>query len=640
MPGKEPRVLCPVCQEPIPPDETECANCGAFVIDEAVVRLGRAFGLKRDAALKLVEMGFRHPRQFRDRDPGNVLQEGDVGLLFICTNCGSFVSVDDAKCPRCASEFEETAEEPAPPEADILDLVLCPVCGADNPPEPAECEICGERLGPAEPVPEPEPPRVEAVATPILEQGMERPADTAETPVSSAPAAARTTLTIERPPEAPVSRSPKPSPKPSPTAPLSEPLVLPSPLAKRPEPREPSTTRPLSRPERPLVLESMPHEAPRAMAPRALMQRRVRTPAVAQVRSAPQGDPSGAGVAPEVVAGLVLAGGAGLLLAAALAQTMIVAGIAAFLSGLLAYAAPLILRARIRVAWRDAGLLAAAVALGLGVPILHLASVDSGTAGILFGVGSAIPFAWASRRLLGGPARVVVALASAVPLIGLAVAGAQDLSVSMTLPWTVSVVALLPWPAALAGVEIHRRRAKASLRRQVVRAERNIVKEDYHGSLDEYDRAIESARRDVPGAEVPWYGKGATLILLGRYEEALRAIDTALDINPRSEIAWVNKANALSKLGRHVDALRCLNAAIKVNPRYEVAWNNKGNTLARLSKYDEALECYERAIRIDPDYRGAWVNKGFVLTKLGRLEEAASCADHALDLTAARPEPS
>ena len=83
MPGKQARVLCPVCQEPIPPDETECQNCGAFVIDEAVVRLSRAFGLDREKALKLFEAGFRHPKQLRDRDPHRVLEKGEVGLLFI-----------------------------------------------------------------------------------------------------------------------------------------------------------------------------------------------------------------------------------------------------------------------------------------------------------------------------------------------------------------------------------------------------------------------------------------------------------------------------------------------------------------------------------------------------------------------------
>src|SRR2546421_7215378 len=91
MPGKQPRVLCPVCQEPIPPDETECRNCGAFVIDEAVVRLSRAFGLDREKALKLFEAGFRPPKQMWDRDPNRVLEKGGVRPLFIFPKCRGVV---------------------------------------------------------------------------------------------------------------------------------------------------------------------------------------------------------------------------------------------------------------------------------------------------------------------------------------------------------------------------------------------------------------------------------------------------------------------------------------------------------------------------------------------------------------------
>src|SRR3972149_878783 len=95
MPGKQARALCPVCQEPMPPDETACENCGAFVIDEAVVRLSRAFGIDREKALQLFEAGFRHPTQLRDRDLDGVLERRESGLLFICTNCGSFVAGKD-----------------------------------------------------------------------------------------------------------------------------------------------------------------------------------------------------------------------------------------------------------------------------------------------------------------------------------------------------------------------------------------------------------------------------------------------------------------------------------------------------------------------------------------------------------------
>src|SRR6266702_3098768 len=237
----------------------------------------------------------------------------------------------------------------------------------------------------------------------------------------------------------------------------------------------------------------------------------------------------------------------------------------------------------------------------------------------------------------GLPSRLVVlAVAGAIPLAGLALAAASGPAAAGTLPWFIGIVSAVPWPAALTISEIRRRHATSILRRELVLAERDMARRNYERSLQEYDRAIAATRVGVPGAEIPWYGKGATLILLGRYEEALRAIDMALDINPRNEVAWVNKGNALTKMGRLVDALRCFNAAIKVHPNYEVAWNNKGNALARLGKYEEALQSYERALEIEASYRGAWVNKGFVLTKLGRFDEAASCADRALHLEAGR----
>src|SRR5436309_13560753 len=107
-----------------------------------------------------------------------------------------------------------------------------------------------------------------------------------------------------------------------------------------------------------------------------------------------------------------------------------------------------------------------------------------------------------------------------------------------TLLWILGIATSMPWPAALATTEILRRRSAAVLRRQLVRAERSVERKDYERSLAEYDRAIAAAPADVPGAEIPWYGKGATLVLLGADEEALRATDTALGVHPRHEVDW------------------------------------------------------------------------------------------------------
>jgi len=341
-------------------------------------------------------------------------------------------------------------------------------------------------------------------------------------------------------------------------------------------------------------------------------------------------------LSPEIAGGVVLAGAASLAVSGALQQPFVTAGVGAVLA---AVGAILILQV-FRDGIRALPLLDGLPLLAGIAPQLIGASLGGvmGAAGIAVGltVVSAFPLAWSTRRLAVGRWRVLLAVAGAIPLTGLALSAAIGPSNAGTLPWFVGIASAVPWPAALTVAEIRRRHATSILRRELVLAERDMARRNYERSLQEYDRAIAATRAGVPGAEIPWYGKGATLILLGRYEEALRAIDQALDINPRNEVAWVNKGNALTKLGRLVDALRCFNAAIKVHPNYEVAWNNKGNALARLGKYEEALQSYERALEIDAAYRGAWVNKGFVLTKLGRFDEAASCADRALHLEAGR----
>jgi len=341
-------------------------------------------------------------------------------------------------------------------------------------------------------------------------------------------------------------------------------------------------------------------------------------------------------LSPEIAGGIVLAGAASLAVSGVMRQPLAAAGIGAVLLAVGAILVLQLFRDGIRgLPLLDGLPLLAGIALQLGGASL---GGDPGATAIATGlaVASAFPLAWSTKRLAVGRWRVVLAVAGAIPLAGLALAAASGPGTAGTVPWYVGIVSAVPWPAALTISEIRRRHATSILRRELVLAERDMARRNYERSLQEYDRAIAATRVGVPGAEIPWYGKGATLILLGRYEEALRAIDMALDINPRNEVAWVNKGNALTKMGRLVDALRSFNAAIKVHPNYEVAWNNKGNALARLGKYEEALQSYERALEIDAAYRGAWVNKGFVLTKLGRFDEAASCADRALHLDAGR----
>ena len=160
------------------------------------------------------------------------------------------------------------------------------------------------------------------------------------------------------------------------------------------------------------------------------------------------------------------------------------------------------------------------------------------------------------------------------------------------------------------------------------RGDSSYLERDYDRAVRAYEKVISmSDPENNPDYDIPWYSKGAALISLGRFEEAIECLDKAIEINPMNEVTWNNKGNALSRLGRHEEAIDCYDRALKINPSYEVAWNNKGNAYARVGRLEDALKCYDRAISINEDYREAWINRGYVLVKLGMYDEAVECAN-------------
>ncbi|MEM4309113.1 MAG: tetratricopeptide repeat protein [Thermoplasmata archaeon] len=130
-------------------------------------------------------------------------------------------------------------------------------------------------------------------------------------------------------------------------------------------------------------------------------------------------------------------------------------------------------------------------------------------------------------------------------------------------------------------------------------------------------------------SEVALFNMGSTYLTTGRFNDAVKAFEEVVKLNPRNEVAWNNLGSALSKLEKHEDALKCYEKALELKPDFEIAWNNRGNALARLGRFEEALECYDKAIALKRDYHDAWVNKGYVLVKIGRYSEAIACANEA-----------
>lgn len=147
----------------------------------------------------------------------------------------------------------------------------------------------------------------------------------------------------------------------------------------------------------------------------------------------------------------------------------------------------------------------------------------------------------------------------------------------------------------------------------------------------ETGEAVEVPRRDEMNA-FEWSNKGASLCVLGHYDEAVGYLDKATQLVPDDAGFWYNKGECYRMSGRYAEAVAAYNEAVKVNPKREDAWFHAGLSLAHLGKYEEAIRYFDEALRIDPRDAGLWHSKGTSLFELARYEEALECFDKTIRL--------
>lgn len=92
----------------------------------------------------------------------------------------------------------------------------------------------------------------------------------------------------------------------------------------------------------------------------------------------------------------------------------------------------------------------------------------------------------------------------------------------------------------------------------------------------------------------------------------------------------MQEATTLMMHGRFHQAVDAYDQVLAVLPRAKLAWASRGVCLLRLGRYEEALSSYERSLRLDHDYLLACVGKGVTLVQLGRGGEAVLWYDQCL----------
>jgi predicted O-linked N-acetylglucosamine transferase (SPINDLY family) len=116
--------------------------------------------------------------------------------------------------------------------------------------------------------------------------------------------------------------------------------------------------------------------------------------------------------------------------------------------------------------------------------------------------------------------------------------------------------------------------------------------------------------------------RGATLMALHRFEEALAALDRAIAMKPGYAGALANRGRALKELKRPDDALASYDLALRFHPRFPLALTGRGVVLAELGRFAEAMACHNQALALNPKDTQALNNRGLAWMALDHPDEA------------------
>ncbi|MEO1593434.1 MAG: tetratricopeptide repeat protein [Cyanobacteria bacterium J06632_22] len=154
-----------------------------------------------------------------------------------------------------------------------------------------------------------------------------------------------------------------------------------------------------------------------------------------------------------------------------------------------------------------------------------------------------------------------------------------------------------------------------------------LSSDDLMTLLKETEESLEILPQDWDA----WQRKGAILIELERYEEALTALDRAVQTNPKAVKALNSKAwLLLAKLDRPQETLETLEKSLSTRQNQPDIWHFRGVILAEMQQNEAAIEAFDTAIRYSPRHEAAWFSKSTALLSQGQYAAALAATDWVL----------
>jgi tetratricopeptide (TPR) repeat protein len=155
-------------------------------------------------------------------------------------------------------------------------------------------------------------------------------------------------------------------------------------------------------------------------------------------------------------------------------------------------------------------------------------------------------------------------------------------------------------------------------------------KQDYQGSLTNFDRAIQLN----PNSADAYTNRGILKAdRLQDFQGALADLNRAIQLDPNHFNAYAGRG--ILKADRFQDlpgGLADLDRAVRLDPTHFNAYANRGIIKVKLQDFQGALTDYNRAIQIDPNYVNAYANRGHLKAKLQDVRGAVDDYNRAIQL--------
>lgn len=98
----------------------------------------------------------------------------------------------------------------------------------------------------------------------------------------------------------------------------------------------------------------------------------------------------------------------------------------------------------------------------------------------------------------------------------------------------------------------------------------------------------------------------------------------SLEIDPNFVDAWVSKGAALLALAKFNEALECSDKALEIDPNKADAWYLKFGANLYLKRFDEGADAYNKALKLDPNTAvrlQRFIEKSIEKSKLEKTEK-------------------